>query len=226
MELSYTHRYIFIHVYRTGGQSVSKALEPYSAASRGRLARVPILRRAELARLHALRHHNYGHISARELRAALPAEQFGSFFKFAFVRNPWSWLVSVYHYVRQNPDHPFHSEWQSFRSFDHYLDWRVNTLGPELQSEFLCDEAGDLLVDFVGHHETLSEDFARVCERIGIPCSLPHKNSSAHHDFREYYSPDTRALVAEAYRDDIERFGYGFDEQGPLAPILGAHART
>src|SRR3954469_23904584 len=148
MELSYTHRYIFIHVYRTGGQSVSKALEPYSAASRGRLARVPILRRAGLARLHALRHHKYGDISARELRAALPAEQFDSFFKFAFVRNPWSWQVSVYHYVRQNRDHPFHSEWQSFRSFDHYLDWRVNTLGPELQSEVVGDEWGGLPLRF------------------------------------------------------------------------------
>src|SRR4051812_26933258 len=150
MELSYTHRYIFVHVYRTGGQSVSKALEPYSASSRGRLARVPILRRAELARLHVLRHRNYGHISARELRAALPAEQFDSFFKFAFVRNPWSWQVSVYHYVRQNPEHPFHSEWQSFRSFDHYLDWRGETPGPHLHRRVGWDESGGRLRRLLG----------------------------------------------------------------------------
>jgi hypothetical protein len=227
MELSYRHRYIFIHVYRTGGQSVTKALAPYSTLSRGRLARVPILRRHELARLHKLRHHNYGHISASELRAALPAEQFDSFFKFAFVRNPWSWQVSVYHYVRQRPDHPFHSAWLSaFRSFEHYLDWRVNTAGPELQSHFLCDDAGELLVDFVGHHETMEDDFATICSRIGIACSLPHRNRSEHRDFREYYSPDTRALVAEAYKGDIERFGYDFDEQGSLSPILGSRAEA
>jgi sulfotransferase famil protein len=218
MELSRSHRFIFVHVYRSGGQSVTAALEPY--LTRPRLARIPLLRRLGDRRLEALRTHNHGHISARELRTALPREQFDSFFTFGFVRNPWSWQVSVFHFVRQRVEHPDHEFFKVFRDFDHYLDWRVNTAGPELQSDFVCDASGELLVDFLGHYETLAVDFAQVCARLGISRALPHKNRSQHHNYREYYSADTRGLVAEAYRADIERFGYEFEGQKPLAPIV------
>jgi hypothetical protein len=66
-------------------------------------------------------------------------------------------------------------------------------------------------VDFVGRFEALERDFATVCRRIGIDPSLPHINRSTHRDFRDYYTPRTKAMVAEAYSADIERFGYEFD---------------
>lgn len=202
MELSYSHRFIFVHVYRTGGQSVSQALRPYCAAPRR-----PLVNR----RLRSLREHNFGHIRARELKAALPPEIFDPFFKFAFVRNPWDWQVSVYHYVRQRRDHPDHETFRSLHTFDAYLDWRITVKGSELQSDFVRSESGELLVDFVGRYERLAEDFDVVCDRIGVECALPHVNRSAHGDFRDYYTSETRALVEEVYRPDIELFGYQFD---------------
>jgi len=75
----------------------------------------------------------------------------------------------------------------------------------------VLSESGDMLVDFVGRYETLAEDFDAVCDRIGIECALPHINRSRHGDFREYYTPETRALVEEVYKADIELFGYRFD---------------
>jgi hypothetical protein len=210
VELSHTHRFIFVHVYRTGGQSVSQALRPYSFVPRGPLTRVPFVRRYGKGRFAALREANYGHLTALELRAALPAEVFDSYYKFAFVRNPWDWHVSIYHYVRQLSDHPDHELFTSFDGFDRYLDWRIRERGPELQSSFVLDDSGAQLVDFIGRHETFGRDFATVCQRIGVECSLPHKNRSSHRDFRDYYTPQTRALVAEVYRKDIELFGYEF----------------
>jgi hypothetical protein len=212
MEISYSHRFIFIHVYRAAGQSVSKALRPYCVVPRRTaIHRVPVVRRLGKRQLYALRGHNYGHIKARELKAALPAATFDAFFKFAFVRNPWDWQVSIYHYVRQREDHPDHELFTSFGSFESYLDWRINLKGAELQSEFVLDESGEPLVDFVGRYESLAEDFDTVCGRIGIKPSLPHVNRSAHGDFRDYYTPATKALVEEVYRADIELFGYQFD---------------
>ena len=201
MELSYSHRFIFIHVYRVAGQSVSRALQPYSV--------VP--RRLTQWRLHRLREFNYGHVKASELKTALRPELFDTFFKFSFVRNPWDWQVSVFEYQRQNPDHPHHGFFSTFRTFDDYLEWRVHEEGPELQSEFVMGDSGEPLVDFVGRYERLAEDFGRVCARLGVEASLPHRNRSKHGDFRQYYTPATRALVSDAYRDDIERFGYAFD---------------
>jgi len=212
VELSYSHRFIFIHVYRAGGNSVSAALSPYSTVPhRTLLARVPLARRLAKRQLYSLRGYNYGHIKARELKAALPPDVFDTFFKFTFVRNPWDWQVSIYHYIRQRIDHPEHALFKSLRTFDEYLDWRINVKGAELQSEFVLSESGDMLVDFVGRYETLAEDFDAVCDRIGIECALPHINRSRHGDFREYYTPETRALVEEVYKADIELFGYRFD---------------
>jgi hypothetical protein len=188
---------------------------------RGALARVPGLRRFGNARITGLREANYGHLTALELRAALPAEVFDSYYKFAFVRNPWDWHVSNYHYMVQRPDHPDHELYTSLGSFDRYLERRIHER-PELQSSFVLDRSGEPLVDFIGRHETLGRDFATLCRRIGIECSLPHKNRSSHGDFRDYYTPRTRALVAEAYRKDIEFFGYEFDQQPVVASDDGA----
>jgi hypothetical protein len=221
MEISRRHRFIFIHVYRAGGQSVRAALRPYAYIPRGRVLRVPVLRRVTgAARIQELRAHRYGHIKAKQLQAGLPGEMFDSYFKFAFARNPWDWQVSIYHHVRQFEGHPYHARYASFSGFEDYLDWSINEQGAELQTEFVLSDSGRLLVDFIGHYETLAEDFATVCGRIGIQASLPHVNRSTHRDFRDYYTPATRALVADAYRDDIEFFGYEFDRRRTLAPIV------
>jgi hypothetical protein len=95
-------------------------------------------------------------------------------------------------------------------SFDEYIRWRVEE-DCHLQKDFLVDRHGNRLVDFVGKMENLAEDFATVCRRIGIEAELPHENASEHGAWRSYYTDETAALVAEAYRDDIEMFGYSFE---------------
>jgi hypothetical protein len=227
VEISYTHRFIFIHVYRVAGESVSQALRPYSHVPRRRpvIDRIPIVRRIGFPTDRKVLEHRYGHMKAKDVRAALP-ELFDECFKFAFVRNPWDWQVSVYHYVSQRTDHPDHAQFSRFRDFDDYLDWRINGEGPELQSEFVLDDDGELIVDFVGHFESLAEDFGTVCERVGIPAALPHINRSRHRDYREHYSPAARALVSEAYARDIEFFGYDFDEPRRLTPLVRPAARA
>lgn len=213
MEISHSHRFIFVHVPRTGGRSISQALRPYSYPPRAPLARVPGLRRFGAARIAALREAKWGHLTALELRATLPAKVFDSYYKFAFVRNPWDWHVSIYNYVRQRPDHVDRELFTSFGNFERYLDWSIHAQGAQLQSSYVLDDSCDPLVDFVGRYEKVGRDFARVCERIGVECSLAHENRSSHGDFRKYYTPRTRELVAEAYRKDIEFFGYEFDQQ-------------
>jgi len=85
-----------------------------------------------------------------------------------------------------------------------------------LQSEFFCDEKGNVIVDAIGRLETIQDDFQEICDMLGIEATLPHENASSHGDYREYYSESTRSLVREHFEEDIERFGYDFE--GTLSP--------
>ncbi|RMF25464.1 MAG: sulfotransferase, partial [Deltaproteobacteria bacterium] len=51
-----------------------------------------------------------------------------------------------------------------------------------------------------------------ICERIGVPVEpLPHlRRARDRHEYRDYYTDELRDIVAEAYRPDIETFGYSF----------------
>lgn len=80
-----------------------------------------------------------------------------------------------------------------------------------LMSEFICDEEGREIFDFVGRFETLDADFAAVCERLGLSARLPHNNVSAHRHYSVYYSDAARVAVEEMLGADLERFGYRFE---------------
>ena len=80
----------------------------------------------------------------------------------------------------------------------------------KLMSEFICDEHGNVIVDFVGRFESLEADFNKVCDMIGVNRELPHVNRSVRTDYREYYTDETRAIVGSIAQADIEMFGYEF----------------
>ena len=99
-----------------------------------------------------------------------------------------------------------------------YIEWRV-TEAKVLQEEFFCGKDGNVIVDFVGHLETIQRDFQQICDVLSVDASLPYKNRSSHHNYREYYTPQTRQLVAKHFRNDINRFGYSFDEVTDVTPV-------
>ena len=80
------------------------------------------------------------------------------------------------------------------------------------QAEWLLDEKKKLIPDFIGRFESLQKDFEKVCEIIEIPKrDLPKTNTSKHRHYSTYYNKETKKMVAEAYKQDIELFGYGFE---------------
>ena len=68
------YRCIFIHVPKTGGMSVRKTL----------------FTKSDL----------YPHLTIRDYQSLLSEQEVGSYYKFAFVRNPWDRLVSAYSFLR------------------------------------------------------------------------------------------------------------------------------
>ena len=142
-------------------------------------------------------------------RKHVPQEIYDGFFKFAFVRNPWDWLASTYSYLCDTTTHRHHRRVLAMKSLAEYADFEI-AREKRSQSVFVCD--GDrVIVDFVGRFETLDEDFASVCQRIGVDVSLPHANRTNHRDYRKLYDDALIEKVAAHWQRDISLFGYEFD---------------
>ncbi|HEV2209150.1 MAG TPA: sulfotransferase family protein [Verrucomicrobiae bacterium] len=149
----------------------------------------------------------------RGVRQRRGARQFASYFKFGFVRNPWDRVVSLYE-RREG------LQLSKQMSFEQFVDWIqfssstcIHPVPHRYQVDWFVDPHGTVLADFIGRFETLEEDWARIARILGIQEQLPHKNRNPRRTrhYTEYYSPDTRARIAEKFRVDIERFGYEFD---------------
>ena len=137
----------------------------------------------------------HNHFTAREIRQMYP-DSSGKF-SFTFVRNPWDRLVSYGHSLSVGVD------------WDHPN--RFNRLDLRPQVDFIFDDNGEPLVDFIGKFENLAEDFETVCRKIGIPTPpLPHLNSFEHRHYRDYYDESAQQFIADTYAADIARFGYSF----------------
>ena len=205
--ISFKHKFIFVHVYKAAGTTVKNVLRPYakdlSKPQRmvNRLSRrfggpvwfPPLVQPAR------------NHATATEYKAYLGEEAYATFFKFAFVRNPYDWLVSLYEYVRQNPKHHHHELYLKM-SFAEFIAWRCGE-ARELQNSFVLED-GKIIVDFIGRFENLKADFATALARAGVVGELKHLNPSKRRPYREYYDATTQRLVAEAYAEDFELFGY------------------
>jgi len=220
MFLSVKHRFLFVHIAKTGGTSVRASLRhlrrrdpwywPMFLCSR--LSRLSGHRIAGKLPRHAKI------VAAKEL---LPKAFFDELFKFAFVRNPWDLQVSSFYHIRRERPHYL----AGHETFEDFLRWKLDPERPyqyhldtsiELQTDYLIDLHGELIVDFIGRYEHLEEDFTEVCGRIGIARpDLVHKRRATDRgrDYRDYYSDETAELVARHFKRDIERLGYAFDPQ-------------
>ncbi len=210
MILSHKNKFIYIHVYKVAGTSIRSVLQEYSDFSSTDFPLVENIKFFLGKRIKFLSKWAIDHINAREIKLLLPDEVYNNYFKFAFVRNPWDWQVSLYHYMLQYKDHPQHNLICKMKTFDEYIEWRINN-DMELQKDFLYDENGNILVDFIGKFENLQEDFNFICKKINVTQSvLPLANPSKHLHYKDYYNKHTRDLIYNAFQKDIETFKYNF----------------
>ena len=218
MLLSLKHNFLFVHIAKTGGTSVRDSLRPL------RLRDPWFVAQFLCSRLSSLSGHRLGikfprHSKIIAAKEMLPAETFDNLFKFVFVRNPWDLQVSSFHHIRRERPHLM----SHIETFDEFIRWKLDPERPyqfhvdtsiELQSDYVVDLHGKVLVDFMGRYENLHEDFEEACRRIGVRApELQHKRQAKDRkkDYRSYYTDEIAEAVAKHFARDIEIFGYTFD---------------
>jgi hypothetical protein len=207
MIVSHTHRFIFAAIPKTGTHSVRRALREHLGDNDIEQVGLFVNKRFPFAELAATRH---GHLGLAQVRPFLGEEVFASYFKFAFVRNPFDRFVSYCAFMTRQSGEFDRAPQQVMRHVLFQLRPMQHILF-QPQYILLVDADGKLLSDCVGRVEEMQESYDAICVRIGIPSRpLEQVNSTRRGDYRQYYDQQLIDGVSDLYRRDLDLFGYGF----------------
>lgn len=208
-----SHSLNFIHVPKAAGSSIGKELRSglKITANDKKLQNEFTLYSKEAG---------YGypnHAPARVKRDFLGAQEYKKYLSFAFVRNPYSLLVSIYEYTHQTEKKIYekngweHNQFQNNILDNSFDDWILNFPTGKCQTDWLTSKTGGLLVDFIGRTENYENDSKKLFRLVGIEQDTSVKaNATDHKHYREYYSEQGKIVVEKKYSKALKLFGYRF----------------
>lgn len=127
-----------------------------------------------------------------------------NYFSFCVVRNPWERVVSAYFSSNQEDsfDDFCNKGANNYFNIGQQIDWTVGKYPPQKILRF----------------ENLQEEFTQMIKDHGlitISPILPHENKTEHNHYSQYYTRKTRDLIYDFFKEDIDMFGYSFEDQKP-----------
>lgn len=201
-------KFIFIHTPKTAGVSMTAVLEGHVEPYESDLGlRNSILDRSSdlLGRYQGIL---FWHITVGDLRAFYGDAAIDEFYSFAFIRNPWDWLVSMYSFIRDHKDHPesMICGHMTFKQFVRYF------LAKNVSQHSFFAIDGKPAVSQVFRLEDLAGSLADISRQTGLPLKdFPVENTSVHKRYADYYDGEDVELVRAAFVDDIALGEYEFE---------------
>lgn len=185
---------VYIHIPKTGGQSIMN-----------------VLSRAE-ADCTMDNQYELDHLTMIQTLERMKPE---SYFKFAIVRHPMERLISEYRFSKKYRPYLPDSEHFTFAEYVQAIAQLPIDLMPHMmanhlytQTKFLYDK-DELLVDCVGRFEAMTYAIKFVSQKLqkDLP-ELPHLNKSICDEETIACDTQTKLLVRQMYAEDYKRFGY------------------
>lgn len=226
---------LFIHIPKAAGQSIENFLLESLGKHRSengedyllRPNNDPSLGPPRLAHLTAKEYVELGYISQAN---------FDNYYKFAFVRNPWARIFSLY----------------KFRGFANIISFEifVQKYLPKYyeeehwffrpQTDFIYNEKNRLLMDYVGKLENIDQDFGVIAEKLSLNFTIMPKNNRSEEkgliskqslnlfkkhpgllaqisfsnkklkNYREAYTQRSNEIVSSYYQKDLDLLDYTF----------------
>jgi hypothetical protein len=195
------NKIIFVHIPRTGGNSIRESLKPFF--NKG------------LNWKNGHRHYEFHN----------PTEES---FSFSFVRNPYDIAISFWNYCK-NTLNIGEMRGLSFKEWVH-KDFPSNWLKKKVFPDNPIDQYayfvrdGEIKVNFLGRHENLENDWKKLLEELELPKDTPLKKWSGnsigltkkYDQFKkknkkkrkDYFDPETLKYFNNKMSRDFEFFGY------------------
>ncbi len=240
MPVSHQHKLIFVHIPKTGGGSIEKALGIFGVDNIG-------------GNIHCSKI-LYGYIKAggkyqEYFDLSCPKKDgfhccnrgFNRFIKDNFCSNNYEVNDALQHLTiseiqRRKPFLNYYKFAFVRNPFDRLVSeykWRVGNgeigdmdftefvetvVVPNQQQDrhlrsqlsFVSNRKGQIIVDYIGKYECLERDFNKLLEKFKLDAELPRIHASKRQHYREYYSDQTRQKAATIYADDLRELNYEF----------------
>jgi hypothetical protein len=206
--ISIAHRFLFIHVPKTGGNSIQNVLRTYSDDTLVCIS--PHHDGLERFEVRSSKYKTVKHSTFADYQREYGNELLKDFFTFCCVRNPWDRCIS--HFFSP---HRGHVEWNK-AAFIGFVETEIKPFCWYIADHFQTGSLQQAVenIDFVIRFENLQTDFDVVCKKLSLPPAvLPHRNASSKNPYQQYYDSDTEGVVASRLFDEIEYFGYSLHNQ-------------
>jgi hypothetical protein len=194
--ISLRRGFLFIHVPKTGGNSLQSVLAPHSDD------RVTASGHQDGRERFEVRGPNTKekHATMAEYARRLGAADFERLFKFACVRDPLTRIMSFYF----SPHRWYRQRGQSWVQ-DEPVWSRQDFIAllPKVQPmvHYLSGPLDDVI-----RFESFVSDAERVLGKLKIKADIPHLNSGPVGDYERHYDAELKALVRERFAPDFAAF--------------------
>ena len=216
MIISHTKKFIYIHIYKTAGTSISKVLLPHARFVDKVSSYYPSKILIKIINFLFNLEENgnkwingaHKHATAIEIKKYLDQKIFKEYYKFALVRHPMDWQVSLYEYIKNTP-HRDQSLAQKI-TFKEFALREIENKSPR-QIDFLT-ENGIFIVDKFYKFENIDKELEKIFKILNISFkknTMKHLNKSPRiKNFYKYYDKELEKSVRDYYSEDFKRFGY------------------
>lgn len=160
------------------------------------------------------------HSTAQHIRRVLGSRVWSNIFTFALVRNPWDRMASLYFYRLKkgqiDSTLSFREYISQLRSPQYSLKGSMHSRPAYYYSacEYLCDQNGKLMVDYVGKYEEREQFVDTVSKALAYPGLgglLTQQAKPEGFHYSQLYDAESELIVGSAYAKDIDLFGYRFE---------------
>jgi hypothetical protein len=235
--ISHSRRFTFVHIHKTGGTSLERALDPHLAWYDLILGGSPF--GEQLQQPYAARFKLHKHSSVAEIERICGPEYVDSYYLFAVVRHPVARACSLYNFVASTLNKWASNQGIGLNEVALHITEKASRKKPGLKwaSSRAFMETQNFS-DFIRHEKTsgapgfrtqvsslrapsgeLKGKFLRIedhdgwtdslAEKLGVEIHLPHANASTVRLADEQTVNDNdRRYIEALFREDYEAFGY------------------
>ena len=229
MIISHKHKFIFLKTEKTAGTSFEIALSSicgsddiitpispkdeayrqelgFRCAQNYRIAHQHLSYKKRLKSIMGQSSYEfYNHMPAKEVKSYVHESVWQSYFKFAFVRNPFDKVVSGYFWFNQN------------RPEISLLEYLQTGEAKQMKGPDVYMIGHELAVDRLFKFEELEDSISFLNRKLGLggALKLPAKKTKSHtrtdkRHYRDILSPKEVKLITEQFKEELERFDYKF----------------